>query len=474
MTQPFTCPSCGAPLSLENAGATVRCPFCENSIIVPEEMRAPAVPTPEPHQAGDLFGNLGNLLGQAGKFAELGLLVRSGNKIAAIKLYREMFGVGLKEAKDAVERLERGKPIEVMNVSGGAYQNVKIDPAQFPAPPPSLPSQPPARQSNFGLKLLLSIVFIFLLIGGLITFIISFAVSSVRDAVSHIPVSMPVPASKSNSKAASASGFASVALEFGSDGIGAGQFKDARSIGVDGDGHIYVAEYTGGRVQVFDAQGKFITQWMVDPKMPIRSMAVDRKGTVYIVQSTAITRYEGMTGKSLGALSYGGKGRFDNVALTPDGGVVAAAYGKSDDIVRFNASGQAVQTISAAISSQTNRSELDMRLATDGPGNIYAIGRFNEVVFKFTREGRFVTRIGSEGNEPGQFRSPIAIAVDGQGRIYISDSKGIQVFDTNGRYLDVFKVPGSSVSGFVFNDRDELFVVARSKVVKFTINKTAK
>lgn len=32
--------------------------------------------------------------------------LRSGNKIRAIKLYREQTGVGLKEAKDAVEWLE--------------------------------------------------------------------------------------------------------------------------------------------------------------------------------------------------------------------------------------------------------------------------------------------------------------------------------------------------------------------------------
>jgi len=37
-------------------------------------------------------------------------LLSQGNKIAAIKLYREGTGVGLKEAKDAVEAIERGEP----------------------------------------------------------------------------------------------------------------------------------------------------------------------------------------------------------------------------------------------------------------------------------------------------------------------------------------------------------------------------
>ncbi len=34
-------------------------------------------------------------------------LLRRGNKIEAIRIYRERTGVGLKEAKDAVEEIER-------------------------------------------------------------------------------------------------------------------------------------------------------------------------------------------------------------------------------------------------------------------------------------------------------------------------------------------------------------------------------
>jgi large subunit ribosomal protein L7/L12 len=37
-------------------------------------------------------------------------LLAAGRKIEAIKLYRELNGVGLKEAKDAVERLAAGQP----------------------------------------------------------------------------------------------------------------------------------------------------------------------------------------------------------------------------------------------------------------------------------------------------------------------------------------------------------------------------
>jgi len=38
-------------------------------------------------------------------------LLAQSQKIAAVKLYRELTGVGLKEAKDAVEIIERGQPV---------------------------------------------------------------------------------------------------------------------------------------------------------------------------------------------------------------------------------------------------------------------------------------------------------------------------------------------------------------------------
>jgi DNA-directed RNA polymerase subunit RPC12/RpoP len=39
-TKIFTCPNCGAPLDYNDTDAsTIRCPFCETSLVVPEELR---------------------------------------------------------------------------------------------------------------------------------------------------------------------------------------------------------------------------------------------------------------------------------------------------------------------------------------------------------------------------------------------------------------------------------------------------
>jgi hypothetical protein len=286
--------------------------------------------------------------------------------------------------------------------------------------------------------------------------------------------SNPAPPSRPNIPVpsggkATAPGFATLALKFGEEGIGPGMFKDARSIALDGSGNIYVAEYIGGRVQAFDPSGKFITQWSVDPKMPLRGLAADRKGVVYVVQSGKISKYKGDSGEPVGVLEYADGWGFDDLHATADGGLIAAWYRNRDDIIRFGSAGQVVRTIRGAISTASGDSELNTRVAADGLGNIYALGTFNNAVFKFGADGKFLTRFGDAGEQPGQFRAAYSIGVDGKGRVYVSDIKGIQVFDTNGRYLTVFKPEGMAF-GMVFNDKGELFIAARTQVLRYSIN----
>jgi DNA-binding beta-propeller fold protein YncE len=269
-------------------------------------------------------------------------------------------------------------------------------------------------------------------------------------------------------KRESSNAFATVVLDFGREGVGPGMFKDARSLAVDAAGRIYVGEYTGGRIQVFDSAGKFITQWSIgDRKTILRGLAADRKGTVYAVHSGGIDRYRGETGERLGQLEYERSG-FDDVAAAADGGLVAAWHSNRDDIVKFDANGKVVLTIPAAISSASGDSELSMRVAVDGSGYIYALGRFNNGVFKFASDGKFMNRFGGAGDQPGQLRAPYSIAVDGHGRVYVGDTKGIQVFDADGRYLTIVDVKGVAF-GMVFNDKNELFVIARDRVVKYAV-----
>lgn len=390
MLKTFDCPKCGGPVNYEQdvigANLTARCPYCNSSLSVPDEMRG------KPAQIiSHVNIDLRNTGAKATKWILLIVLIPViGVVIAAIAM--------------------GGFLVPLLSRVGTPNLNTTTPPTRTAPVMPGVPGKKEKRNS-----------------------------------------------------------FATTTLNFGSEGIGPGMFKDARAIAVDASGKIYVGEYIGGRIQVFDPQGKFITQWTVDRKMPLRGLAADRNGVVYVVQSGTISRHESETGNLLGKVAYSEGWGFDNLSVAADGGLVAAWYKGRDDIVRFNSAGQVVRTIRAAISSVTEESELDTHVAIDGLGNIYALGTFSNAVFKFSPEGKFVTRFGDSGDQQGQFRAPQAIAVDGKGRVYVSDFKGIQVFDTNGRYLTVFD-PEGLASGLVFNDKNELFVAGRTRVLKLTLN----
>jgi len=464
MPQSFNCPKCGAPLDYDGGDdLTITCPFCSNSVIVPDELRK------HPPQVA----------GQADKLREIARLARAGQRIEAIKLYRQTFDVRLKEAKDAVERLAAGEVVETTSAEVKPPSSKRVWLAK---PRRSSPAEP-GGWSQWGCFVVPGILVVLVLLPIVVNFsAIKEDLQSALAAPTRTPTRTPLPAPTQAPTPIPLPTPRMPALAFGGKGTGPGLFTDAHSLAVDGAGNIYVGDWNGGRVQVFDSTGKFVTQWFVgNSKTVISSLATDRKGNVYVVADDTIFRVEGVTGKSLGKLEYPEGDRFNAITLMPNGGLLATWYeerfglissikGHRDDLVRFDAEGKVVQVIRGIVSSQTDDAEVDNHPAVDGLGNIFiAGGTFDTAVFKFTPEGKFVDRFGSRGSEPGQLHYPQAIAVDSQSRVYVADSNGIQIFDTNGRYLDRFKVDGT-VYGMVFNDRNELFVVTSTQVMKFRLN----
>ena len=109
MSQSLKCPSCNAPLEIEDAYAVViECDFCGVSSKMNNFSGG--------GQGFEMHFGGSDLLDQARKLKEIKHLAQTGNKIYAIKLYRETFGVGLAEAKDAVENIIDGKPVVFANV----------------------------------------------------------------------------------------------------------------------------------------------------------------------------------------------------------------------------------------------------------------------------------------------------------------------------------------------------------------------
>ncbi len=254
-------------------------------------------------------------------------------------------------------------------------------------------------------------------------------------------------------------------LEFGGEGISPGRFEDPRTVAVDADGNIYVGEYSGGRIQVFDSRGEFLDQWVIEKEdIYLSGMGCSRDGILFLPYSGEIWIHDGMTGVVVGMLRHPEGHGFEDAAVAYDCSVIAAWSHFTDDIVRFDTSGEIDLVIPEAISSRTGDSELHMRVAVDGEGNIYVLGTFNSAVFRFDSDGTFRNRFGSEGDLPGSLSAPHAIAVDATGRVLVSDFDGVKIFDSNGTWAGTIPVDGF-VFGLAVDDDNMLYTVTSTSMV---------
>jgi hypothetical protein len=443
MTQSFKCPSCNAPLEFEGKPMQ-KCRFCGSNVIVPSG----TIQNSNVFGAfGEMnFSDLSSLTGKALKIAEIQQLIQTGNKIGAIKVFRETFGVGLKEAKDAVEAMERGEGIDISGMRIQA-QNLRV------VNPQNAEAIKKVGVAVGGSILATTIVVALIIVGAIIA-VFYLVSSSVNKSLDRTFTSTSNTTTKTTTTTEKPK-LAEEILKFGGKGSGAGKFEDNRHVAIDGNGKIYSSDYQGGKIQVFDSGGKFLTQWIADPKMNLYELLADRKGNVYILQNKGIFVYKGESGELINkAEAYD----YKDITLTLDGKIIATT-GKGITILDANL--KPVQEFKDA-AERANTVFGFEDVAVDGNNLIYAVDRQNGDICKFSPEGKFLNRFksGTSTSRP--------IAIDNKGRIFVSDVSEIYVFDAEGKQINSFDT--TQAFGMVFNDADELFVAARPFVLKYKIN----
>jgi ribosomal protein L7/L12 len=393
-------------------------------------------------------GELQRTIQQAMALAQITQLAQQGQKIEAIKLYRQTFDAGLKASQEAVERLARGESVDttITVQAGSAYQPVVTTTTMKKA------GAAAGAAGCLGVGMLVGVILLFTIVPLLI------ALAQPGGPLFSLWARLN-PAAP-----------ARLVLEFGAKGSGVGLFDDPRAIAVDRGGNIYVAEYDDGRVQVFDPAGQALALWMTQKDPYVGGMAVDATGQVLIVYRGKVWRFADLNGEALGALTFTQDLYFNAISATPDGTLLAVA--NNEDLVRFRLRSNGIDTVifQDVLSAGAGESGSIRGAAADGLGNMYALVSGEEdAVFKYSQQGRYLSRFGSSGDGEGQFRAPDAIAVDGYGRVFVSDIHGVQVFDANGRYLDRFEVDGVAF-GLTFDATNHLYAVTnRPKVIKLAL-----
>ena len=211
----LTCPTCGAPLEADGTSTVIRCKFCGSTSMLPgSHVSQPAGMAPSMDEIRRLASN-GDLAAaiarycqaygvdeaearniietlQSGRLAmaaapgmrdpqeltkaleEVQQRLKAGDKIGAIKVYREHYDVGLERAKYAVEQIEAGQTLRPE--TGFQALNRPMTTAQAPQK---------TRSGSRAGGIVLAIIL--LVVAGVVGLIIFLSTGSIRHGIPETP-----------------------------------------------------------------------------------------------------------------------------------------------------------------------------------------------------------------------------------------------------------------------------------------------
>ncbi len=223
-------------------------------------------------------------------------------------------------------------------------------------------------------------------------------------------------------------------------------FSSPTGIAVDASGNVYVADRSDHRIQKFDSDGNYLTQWGYygngegQFKYP-SGVAVDASGNVYVADTSncRIQKFD-PDGNWLTQWGYFGSG--DGQFINPSGitvdssGNVYVADSGNNRIQKFDSDGNYL-TQWGSSGSGDGQFDSPWGIAVDALGNVYVSDLHNERIQKFDSSGGYLIQWGGVGGGDGQFNDPMGLSVDKAGNVYVADSYNtrIQKFDSNGSYL---------------------------------------
>jgi len=235
-------------------------------------------------------------------------------------------------------------------------------------------------------------------------------------------------------------------------GNGDGQFHVPYGIDVDIDGNVWVVDRANDRVQKFDSTGKFILKFGNKDAEPSdepgkfdnpRHVAVDKDlKYLYVADSknNRIQKFD-LNGSFIEVIGKLGNkaGEFDlptTIEIDSKGNFIVNERG-NERIQKFDSNWNPVLMWGSKGSGNSEFCHME-HIAIDKYDNVYVTDPQSDPgcsqqprVLKSDPQGNFITKWGSYGEGDGEFVDPEHLAVDSEGRVYVSDrsNDNIQVFE---------------------------------------------
>ncbi len=224
-------------------------------------------------------------------------------------------------------------------------------------------------------------------------------------------------------------------------------FGQVSGVAINSNGNVLVLHRGAHPILEFESTGKFVRSW----------------GDELISDGKAFTLApeDQVEGRTIHSAVYGPAGcaacGAHSIRVDREGSIwLVDATGHV--VYKMNQQAQVIMQLGSKGVSGTGRDTFNMPtdVAFAPNGDIYVSdGYANERVVKFSRRGEYLLEWGKRGSGPGEFTLPHNLAIDAQGRVYVTDRENqrIQVFDSHGKFLKEWAGVGGISALFMTKDQ---------------------
>jgi sugar lactone lactonase YvrE len=227
-------------------------------------------------------------------------------------------------------------------------------------------------------------------------------------------------------------------------GAGNGQFSKPRAIAIDSSDQLYIVDMTA-RIQVFDADGKFIRAWQTPAHANGRptGLTISTDGNLLVADThyyrilTYTPQGQLLTAATLGGTMGQGPGEFGFVTdavRDAVGNYFVSEYGEFDRIQKFSPDREFLLEWGGH-GSEPGKFLRPQHLEFDADGLLWVADSCNHRIQVFDSEGKVVKMWGQQGIAPGQLKYPYCLVLDGKGHVYVCEygNHRVQKFTLDGK-----------------------------------------
>ncbi len=208
--------------------------------------------------------------------------------------------------------------------------------------------------------------------------------------------------------------------QYGDDGD-PGTFEHTYSVAIDSQDQVYVSDWFGGRVQVFNTDGVYQRELDLNSSQA-RGIAIDADDNVYVVDGGGDVQKYTSTGTKLAEWTWTNP-NMRQIAIADNGTLYITTW-SNDEVHLYNQEGNKLGEFDVPFRP--------LGIAINSSGNLM-VGDYDEhEIYEYTPSGNYIRRFGSYGSDPDEFNRPRGMeSHPATGEVYVADFYNHRIMDMN-------------------------------------------